>query len=300
MIYIKLNRLILFFIAVLPIFIACQPSDEKKQLEKMDVETDEKNPSLVQFQNSVFSIPSPYQLTGIIKALQIEFNPGLLNPTHNNMKYSDNFDKALNLGVYGADLAYANMYDQIPLAINYFGVIKLITQDLGLDHAFDGKTINRIEKNMTNKDSLLFIMSSSYRKADAFLKENQREETGVLILAGGWIESLYLITKLAEENQNTILIARIGEHKYPLKNLIKMLQPYANTEKYNKLLEAFSDLDLSFEQVKFIYIYKPPQTSEKDKITFINSTSESKITKESLAEISKKVIGLRKFIIQEN
>ena len=53
----------------------------------------------------------------------------------------------------------------------------------------DKSTIKRIEHNIENRDSLM-VISSTYRKIDNYLKNNNRESTGALILAGGWIESL--------------------------------------------------------------------------------------------------------------
>jgi len=137
-------------------------------------ENDTDGPVNIQFDNTTFSLPSPYQMAYLVKSLNLDYNKDFLNPTKNASKYTNNFKKALNLGVYGADLGYLNIYEQTPDAINYFSVIKKLSEDLDLLAAFNAETINRIESNMGNKDSLMYILSNTYRTADAYLKDNER------------------------------------------------------------------------------------------------------------------------------
>jgi hypothetical protein len=60
-----------------------------------------------------------------------------------------------------------------------------MANDLNLSSAFSEGLIKRIENNMGKQDSLLYILSNTYRDVDVYLKENQRQREGVLVLAGG-------------------------------------------------------------------------------------------------------------------
>jgi hypothetical protein len=268
--------------------------------DKLEVEIDTTASIAVQFNNTLFSIPSPYQVAILIKELKIDYNRDMLNNPSKSSSYTDNFDKAINFGIYGADLGYLNIYGQTPDAINYFSVLKIMSQELGISGAFDKPTITRIENNMGNKDSLLYIMSNTYRKADSYLKENNRNDVGVLILAGGWIESNHILAQIAiNKNAPQDIINRIGEQKHPLDNLIKILSPYYNqSEKYASLLDGLIDLAYEFDGVDFKYTYKEPTTNVNEKLTIVNSTSNIVISETQLKTIAEKIENIRKKLIQ--
>ena len=275
-------------------------SDEEMDIEEaIDNEIDSTSATIVQFNNSLFSIPSPYEIAFLVKDENIDFNKDFLNPVNRSHNYINNFKKALNLGVYGADLGYLNIYEQTPDAVSYFSAIKVLSQELDISNAFDQKTISRVEKNMGNKDSLLYIMSSTYREADIYLKDNNRSELGVLILTGGWLESVNVLVNIAKTSKNQNIIRRIGEQKYPLENMIKILSPYYNeSEEYGKLIESLIDLAYDFDGIDVHYTYKKPEVFADKKLTVVNSESQLVMSDEQLNMISEKIAAIRNTIIE--
>ncbi len=274
-------------------------TDEQDIEEAIDNEIDSTAATIVQFNNSLFSIPSPYEIAFLVKDEEIDFNKDYLNPVNRSHNYINNFKKALNLGVYGADLGYLNIYEQTPDAVSYFSAIKILSQELDISNAFDQKTISRVEKNMGNKDSLMYIMSSTYREADIYLKDNNRSELGVLILTGGWLESVNVLVNIAKTSKNQNIIRRIGEQKYPLENMIKILSPYYNeSEEYGKLIESLIDLAYDFDGIDVHYTYKKPEVFADKKLTVINSESQLVMSDEQLNMISEKIAAIRNTIIE--
>jgi len=275
-------------------------SDEEMDIEEaIDNEIDSTSATIVQFNNSLFSIPSPYEIAFLVKDENIDFNKDFLNPVNRSRNYINNFKKALNLGVYGADLGYLNIYEQTPDAVSYFSAIKVLSQELDISNAFDQKTISRVEKNMGNKDSLLYIMSSTYREADIYLKDNNRSELGVLILTGGWLESVNVLVNIAKTSKNQNIIRRIGEQKYPLENMIKILSPYYNeSEEYGKLIESLIDLAYDFDGIDVHYTYKKPEVFADKKLTVVNSESQLVMSDEQLNMILGKIAAIRNTIIE--
>ena len=141
----KKNIIKISFLLLASVFIlwGCG-NNENTQIDVEDVlevEIDTTATTVFKFNNTLFSIPSPYQIAIMIKELDIDYNNELLNPTTNSGIYTDNFKKALNFGIYGADLGYLNIYEQTPDAINYFSVLKMMSQELGISGAFDKPTI---------------------------------------------------------------------------------------------------------------------------------------------------------------
>ena len=301
----NLFKKILVFSAVavfLQFFFSCQNDQnttEENIEEQVDQQIDSNATQVIMFNGALFSVPSPYQISLLIKKKHLDFNEEMINPLQNTSNYTNNFKKSLNLGVLGSDLAYLNIYEQTPIAIKYFSKIKTLSQELDISSGFDKDIIERVDKNMGNQDSLLVIISNSYRKADKFLKENNRNDLGVLILTGGFVESLYSITQLSTDINDQDLLYRIGEQKNPLENLIKVISPYYNqSEDYSKLSDMLIDLAYDFDGIDVNYTYEEPTVDVKNKLTVINSKSEVVISEEQLTTIREKVAKIRSFIIE--
>jgi hypothetical protein len=266
--------------------------------QNIESKIDSSASTLIKFDNTLFSIPSPYEIAFLLKNTNLDFDKALLNPYNKSHNYISNFQKALNLGVYGANLGYLNVFEQNSEAIQYFSVIKILSQELQIENAFDKQTITRIEGNLGNKDSLMFIISNSYRKADQYLKDNNRNDVGVLVLAGGWLESTYMLTEISKTSKNKDVLTRIGEQKHPLDNLIKILSPYYNQSKeYGEFIDALIDLAYDFDGIDINYTYSAPTVDVKNKLTVINSKSELVMTDQQIKTISDKISAIRKKIV---
>lgn len=245
----------------------------------------------------IFSIPSPIQTAFLIKEVGSNYSKEILNPTSNTPNYTTSFRKALNLGVYGADLGYVTIYDQTQDAIGYLNSVKKMADELGVSGAFDVKTIERFQKNIGNKDSLLVLVSVAYRASDAYLKNNERNDVSSLVLTGGWIESLYFAVNTAKTSKNQDLIRRIGEQKSSLTSVIKLLTPYYSQSEYAELIDELMALSTIYENVQFSYTYEKPTTDVKNKITTINSKTQVNVTPEQLESISQKIQAIRNLIV---
>ncbi|MCC7051452.1 MAG: hypothetical protein IT239_06730, partial [Bacteroidia bacterium] len=70
------------------------------------------------------SIPPPVEITSLIKESGVPFQAEILNATDNTSKYTINYYKALNLGVYGADLGYINLYEKTYQSLKYLDAVR--------------------------------------------------------------------------------------------------------------------------------------------------------------------------------
>lgn len=228
-------------------------------------------------QNVFNSIPGPSELTRLVDDAAIDYDGAMPNNPDNLNKYTtDNF-KALNLGVYGAGMAYANVYDQSQDAMLYLKCVNSLCKNLGISGVFDEKTVDRLEANKDNKDSLLTIVSKSFRQADKFLRENQRPHTSSLMVAGGWIEGLYLSAKVATKSKSKKFTKKMSEQGPSLGDLISLVEGSGISSDGTFLIEGLKDLKTSYDKI--------PANSVMDDIM--------------LAEVDQKVSALRKKIIQE-
>jgi len=299
----KLHILLAIFCLFFIVFAGCKDGEQTSgddTDQPAEVEIDSTTSTLVKFDNTLFSVPSPYQVAYLVKEMELDFNKEYLNPLNRSTNYTNNFKKALNLGVYGADLGYLNIYEQTPNAIQYFSIVKKFAHELGISSAFNADIIKRVDANMGKKDSLMYIISHAYRAADSYLKNNARPEISALILAGGWVESLHIMTQITLVDQSQIeIVNRIGEQKHPLDNLIKVLSPYYNeSAEFAELLDGLIDLAYEFDGIEFLYTYAEPEVNPDRKLTTINSKSEIVISEEQLQTISEKIKVIRNKIIE--
>lgn len=244
----------------------------------------------------LFSVPSPIQTALLIQKSGVSYDKTILNPGSNNGQYASDFSKALNLGIYGADLGYVSMYNQTQDALGYLGAVKQLADKLGVSAAFDQQTMKRINDNISNKDSMLVLVGIAYRASDAYLKTNKRTEISSLILTGGWIESMHFSILAYNKKPTDEIKYRIAEQKQALGSIVKLLTSH-NMPDAAELLKQLEDLAKVYEAITTKYNFVEPTTDEAKKITYINSTTEINITKEQLEQIAEKVKAIREKIV---
>ncbi len=293
----KLSNTYLILSLLLPLFIACNSRNEAEQDNTEQKVVDEVfgKSKTVKINNKLFGIPSPFLTANRGKTYKAKFNRVLINPVEKQRTYFTQFKQAINLGIYGADVSYMTIYNQLSDVEAYIAAIKLLSEEIGIGNAVDEKTISRIEQNTQNRDSLMFLIADLFKNSDTFLFKSSRTELGVLILSGGWIESLYFITQTLKYDENQDILNLVGEQKQPLNNLIELISPYYKqvSTDYDKLITELTELASIFDQVKFEYQYKQSKFDTIHKKTEVNSIRTCKITKEQLKEVTQKIEKMR-------
>jgi len=177
------------------------------------------------------TIPSPVETAELFFISGAEYRSDESNPAENVNRYTTNGAKALNLGVYGADLSYANVFDQSQESMIYINCAKKMADALDISSAFGVETIERFEENMNNRDSLMRIIDDAFWIIETHLKDNGQDYLSALIMTGGWIEGLYLGTKLLEKDKpNEELMHVIAAQKSSFRSLMNLLITYSNAE----------------------------------------------------------------------
>ncbi len=297
----KIKKISFFvFIAISTVFVACSSSsNDSASEENIDAAAAKAKVKDVNAQNVFYSIPSPVETTSLLKAVGAKYDPKFLNPIENVSNYVTLASKALNLGVYGSDLSFTSIYDQTQESMLYLRCTNKLASALGISGAFDETTTSRIEANMQNRDSLLAIISDSYWNADAYLKENGQPGVSSLIIAGGWIEGLYIATQIAKTTKNAGVVSRIGEQKMSLENLISLLETYkADNESIPVLLIQLNDLKKVFDSIPVTATETTASTDKEKGVTVIGNGNTFNLSPEQLKQISDKSSEIRNKIIK--
>jgi hypothetical protein len=244
-----------------------------------------------ELQKIFFSIPAPMEMASLIKGMGYSYDGSMLNPIEGATRYTGEVSQAVNLGIYGADLSYASMFEQKQESMNYLAAAQRLAREMGVDGALNDEIIERLQSNQDSRDSLLKIVSEAYSDLNGYLKENNRIEVSALVVAGGWLEALYLSTRYAE-NDNPELQKRIAEQKYSLTNLINYFQEFGEHEKLAGMKADLLVLQALFDKVS-IEAGTTELKKESDGMVVIGNQSKVNMTPETLKEIATKVAEIR-------
>ena len=148
----------------------------------------------------LYALPTPVELSLLIRNSGIPWNPALLNDPTNASKYLTGQKMALNFGVYVTNLTYAGLFEQAQTMLRYKAAISYLIDRMGLQSALNTNTLQLLEQNINDRNMVLRIISEIYASCSAFLDENERYSMGLAILVGGWVESMHLATSTLDEN----------------------------------------------------------------------------------------------------
>lgn len=294
------------FAIIAMIFSACgsdKKTDEQAFLESLDSENAQSIAagSEAAIAEILQQIPSPLEISVLLKESGKKYNPGYLNSPDNLSKYNSNFKKALNLGIYGTDLGYTNIYEQNKDGVTYIEVIKRLADGLSIGQFFDIETIGRLATNSKNLDSLLLITTQNFNSINHYLQTQGRANLSVLLLTGGWLEAIHITCNVAAlDPSNKELQEKIGEQKVILNNIVSLLTYYKESDQnMASLLNDMEELKKVFDRVNITYTYKESTFEIVDGVMVIkdNSTTTIDITLEDIKDISTLVGSIRNKII---
>ncbi len=184
----------------------------------------------------VYNIPSPSEIPYMLQATGAEFNQSLLSDRKKADQYLTRNDKtALNLGVYASDIGYLVSYDKTQDAINYMNSAKKLADNLGVLGSFDADLLKRFEANISAKDSLAHMVDEAIHETEKYMKNDNRSKPAALMLAGSFVEGLYISTGLIksypknilkDDDRNLILtplIRVVIQQRQSVDELVKML-----------------------------------------------------------------------------
>ncbi len=262
-------------------------SDEFKQAEESLTE---------EIKDVENNLPSPTEIPYLLQATGAEFNQSLLNDKKKADSYLTRNDKAaLNLGIYASDIGYLVSYDKTQEAIDYVNASKKLANGLGVLGAFDQEVLKRFEKNIAQKDSLTKLVNDAVKQTEKYLKGDNRIKPAALMIAGSFIEGLYISTgliksypkDLKEEDRMLVLeplLRVVLQQRESIDKLTKMLGAVEQTEPVTTILEQLNSLEGSYRALN---IEEKIKNNQADKI----------LGDKNLADITNAIEKLRKSIV---
>ncbi len=270
--------------------IGCENAEDEilKGVEESEVQKEDDGGGRTErIEKIVYNIPSPTETVSILQRAGAKYVFDFPNDPMKADDYESLSKRGLNMGVYGADLTYASVFNKSTETSFYLSCVSKLGRKLGVEQVFNEDVKNRIQDNIDNRDSMQVIVNETFWELDAYLKEQGRDNISALVIVGGWIESLYLATQLVRMSpDNEELKQRIAEQKYSLDNLIGLVKTYQNKAGLDEVMGYLEELKELFDQIKEV---KEPNTEP----GMIGQKIKLQMSDELLNEIIDKVEEIR-------
>lgn len=297
----------LFTITIALILASCSSNTEEVVVNEPASESiQEESDNETAADNLFYQVPTPNELFAVLKNSNVAYNRENLSDVSNASNYLTKASKALNFGVYTADLAYVTSLGQMDDASKFFETVRSLSKDLEIENAVDEVIMKRLQSNLenSNADSLFYLSNETYYNAYSYLEENDRRDVLGMIVVGGWIEGLNIILNLEPYSEGSEVCQRIADQKLTLENLLI----FTSTIENDQLAEVVGELS-GIEEI-FNYVSDDVDDTESSESTEFTSSESAdgvmifgggesnSINEKQFNELKSIVLDLRTSIIE--
>lgn len=289
-----MNKSTLIFLSTIAVFSfsSCGDGDKSEDSESMDsVKTEEVKVSPVS--ETFFQVPSPGEMLTFIKMVGGKSNKNIsfLNPPANEKNYADSKSKALNFGIFSCDLSYCSIFEIGSESLKYFKTVKIMGDQIGVSTAIKPEILKRLEKNISSPDSLAVLTDDVYFSSFEALEDSKQGPTLALVVAGGWLESIYIATNLAKYDEKSPLLERMADQKYTLENMVEFLKKHEEDAGVREVRGDFDALLTEFNKISEKDIESHAQAGGKTKV--LDGGKQLVMTKENYENITNRIKEIR-------
>jgi hypothetical protein len=247
-----IQKLIFFIVAIAIIVVipACQggTKSSKGQSEKAEINKEQVASEVREF---VYPLPTSFEVTEMLNRIEAAYIISLCNPVENVEKYLSEKSKALALGVYGADLSYSSTYNQKQQTVDYMNVSRQLVDDLDIASAIDPNIVKKLEENEGNKDKMVELITNTFYDTYEYLQQNERASVSMLVMAGSWIEALYIATHISEETfSNKEMVKIVMDQKAPLDKLMELLADFEGEAAIDETIALLAPLHTIYTSIE--------------------------------------------------
>jgi len=231
-----------------------------------------------------YAMPTPLELQSLIEQSGGFFREDLLADPQKSTDYQTKEQEAFALGVFGTDMSYSTVFDQQQDALLYMAAAQRVAKKMGIRDPFNATLMERADKNQANKDSMLLIVSEIYWELNSQLQDENRNQIGLIVLAAGWVEGVFLGSKILEEGSPNPEMERvIADQRFIASQLDALFKDYANDPFIAQTESRFRSL---VDRLLALPVSESPTTTRKEGgKTVIGGATTVDYTQEDLADI---------------
>ncbi len=238
-------------------FFSCSESEEETKPELNNVEKNAVDlAGYLEIQDGemkIFTMPAPLQITTILSLNGVDYDDDLVAPPPSETEIST-FKEAMSLGMQIVDMGYETVYGHHDKSYEFVASIQQSLGNLHINPPITEGFVARYENNKGNIDSLCVIILETYEAAHGYFERNEREELGLVILTGAYIEGLYIATHASFppsefETYNEMMI----QQKLFLGNFIQLMGAFNGDPDYDKLLLQLVKIETAMEGIEVVF-----------------------------------------------
>jgi len=291
--------LLLIFGACTLIFQSCSTCSRRQTVENITIDLADMaiDSSYIDMARKVFyALPTPVEMSMLIKSQGIDYQSALLNDPANASKYLTHRKMAMNFGAYITDLTYAGLFGQSQTVLRYKGAIQKLAEGLGLQSAIDLKTLQMLENNINDRDEVLRIISDIYASCTATLNENDRYFLTLAMLIGGWIEGMYISAATLEEDlfsHENRMSQLVVDQILAFDMIWQVMSDMKNVPDVAAMMSDLSELAQLYDRISINQTPNEVTVAPDGKTGIISSANFNNVTPEMFAKIKSQIQTLR-------
>jgi hypothetical protein len=228
--------------------VSCKGNKDKQEQKKISAQ--EVEAMTKEIEETVYPLPTSADVIKMLTELEVGYIIGISNPTENVSNYLTSSARAINLGVYGADLSYATLYNMNQDVVNYLTAIRSLANDLNMGRIYSEKLYEEIKDSFDNRDKLVEILTNAFNGTYSYLSENDQQSLALMVVAGAWVEGMYITTHISESVYHVEGMARvILEQKKSFELFLEIAKPHADDPNVKKVLEDLDPMRVIYEGI---------------------------------------------------
>ena len=232
-------------------------SNEAKKIQKK-VEDEQAKTLEGQIKSNVYPLPSSAEVIKMLSDLDVGYQIGITNPSENAKKYLRSNTRAINMGVFGADLSYVTLYNIPQEVINFLNSIRSLANELNMSKIYDESLYEKIKQNYDNKDELVKILTGAFNDTYIYLSDNDQQALALLVVGGAWVEGMYLTCHVSFAAYQFAGISKnLLEQKKSFELYLDITRPYLSDPNLNDFVNKL-------EPIKNVYAGLTTSLTAKD------------------------------------
>lgn len=245
-----IRKTLFLAVAVLGLFASCNNAGNKK--EKSSKNLNDLNVEDVIFDDKKgvvnYKIPSPLEMFLRLQRINAPFKVELPNKPINSQRYITQYQQAVNMGVYASDMAYCCILGDSQNTLVYFNMVKNLSVEVGLYEGVNKELADRVLDNLSESDTLISITADSYYEVVNYIEEQGLADIQCMVVAGSWIESIYLCLKsICDMKLDSKTMEIITDHQVVLENLAELLEQNKQARNVSQLLDEIKTIQSAYD-----------------------------------------------------
>jgi hypothetical protein len=219
----------------------CKQGKAKKEFHK---EEQEQVKTLeIEIESNIYPLPTSAEVIKMLADLEVGYQFGISNPVENANKYISSTARAINMGVYGADLSYCTIYNINQEVINYLGAIRNLANELNMSKIYDETLYDKIKENFDNKDKLVEILTKAFNDTYTYLSDNEQQTLALLVVGG-----MYLTCNVSEAAYQVSGISKnLIEQKKSFDIFLEITKSYESDPNISDFLKKLDPIKKVYE-----------------------------------------------------